>query len=153
MSIWSSNLQFVQNTLRLPIGLVSPLQNPSLMRTVPTPQMLMLRLRLLLATPVFLRSLFPGQSSWSWRAERRKDALWTSGRNLRTILDGKPYPVYIGDDLTKRRATLAFRARQLRWDGVIQDTWIMNSKIWAKDNRGRISQIYNEDDLKKLSSR
>ena len=68
-------------------------------------------------------------------------------------LDGRSYPVYIGDDLTKRRATLAFRARQLRRHGFIQDTWIMNSKICAKDNRGRISQIYIEDDLKKLSPR
>ena len=68
-------------------------------------------------------------------------------------LDGRSYSVYIGDDLTKRRATLGFRARQLRRDGFIHDMWIMNSKLWAKDFRGRISPIYIEDDLKKLSPR
>ena len=61
--------------------------------------------------------------------------------------------VYIEDDLIKRRATLAFRARKLRGEGLIQDTWVMNYKIWVKDNRGRITQIYVEDDLKKFNPR
>ena len=39
-----------------------PPPKPQLNEDGATPQMLMLRLRLLLATPVFLRSLFPGQS-------------------------------------------------------------------------------------------
>ena len=67
--------------------------------------------------------------------------------------DDNTYAVYIRDDLTKRRATLAFRARKLKGEKRIQDTWVMNCKVWAKDHRGRISQIYTEDDLKKFSPR
>ena len=74
-------------------------------------------------------------------------------KNNPYIQDNISYAVYIGDDLTKRRATLAFRARKLRGEGLIQDTWVMNCKIWVKDNRGRITQIYVEDDLKKFNPR
>ena len=74
-------------------------------------------------------------------------------KNNPYIQDNISYAVYIGDDLTKRRATLAFRARKLRGEGLIQDTWVTNCKIWVKDNRGRITQIYVEDDLKKFNPR
>ena len=73
--------------------------------------------------------------------------------NPYTLQDGTTAKVYIGDDLTKRRATLAFKARQLRNDGLIQDTWITNYKILVKNKHGRISQIYVEDDLKEFLRR
>ena len=147
MSIWSSNLKFVQKTLRLPIGLESPLQNTSLMRSVPTPQMLMLRLRLLLANPVFLRSFFLRQSSWSWQTGRRKGILWTSGRNIRTI----PLP-WMADQMQGNPDFRSY-AIQTGWNYPRYVDHELNCKIWAKDNRGRISQICSEGDLKKLSPR
>ena len=61
--------------------------------------------------------------------------------------------VYIGDDLTKRRANLAFQARQLRKNKLIYDTWVTNCKIVVKDNYNRISLIQSEEDIKKFKWR
>ena len=52
-----------------------------------------------------------------------------------------PYKVYFQDDLTARRAKLAFEARQLKRSGAISDTWIANSKIIIKDNYNHIRSI------------
>ena len=61
--------------------------------------------------------------------------------------------VYIGDDLTKRRANLAFQARQLRKNKLIYDTWVTNCKIVVKDNYNRISLIQSEEHIKKFKWR
>ena len=58
-----------------------------------------------------------------------------------------PYKVYFQDDLTARRAKLAFEARQLKRSGAISDTWIANSKIIIKDNYNHISSITYIDGL------
>ena len=90
-------------------------------------------------------------------SRRTKGRIMDDRSNLKdnpyTLQDGTTAKVYIGDDLTKRRATLAFKARQLRNDGLIQDTWITNCKILVKNKHGRISQIYVEDDLKEFLRR
>ena len=47
----------------------------------------------------------------------------------------EPQPIiYISDDLTKTRATLAFRAREAKGQRLITDTWIIDSKVMIKDN-------------------
>ena len=46
--------------------------------------------------------------------------------------DGHEYPVYIQDDLTKRRANLAFLARQSKRNRHIMDTWIAFSKGYGE---------------------
>ena len=52
--------------------------------------------------------------------------------------DDNSYAVHIGDDLTKRRATLAFPARKLKGEKLIQDTWVMNCKVlWFVQTRDR----------------
>ena len=58
-----------------------------------------------------------------------------------------PLPIYISDDLTPRRARLAKRARDCRNAKKLQDTWIFDGRIMAKDNRGRITEIKRESDL------
>ena len=58
--------------------------------------------------------------------------------------------IYIGDDLTKRRAKLAYQARTLRNDNLIKDTWISNCKILVKDNFNRITQVNYPHDLQKF---
>ena len=55
--------------------------------------------------------------------------------------------IYMSDDLTKRRATLAYRARMARRNKEIQETWVIDCKIMIKNNYGRISQISSEADL------
>ena len=64
--------------------------------------------------------------------------------------DGHEYPVCIQDDLTKRRANLAFLARQSKHNRHIMDTWIAFSKVMVKDNYGRITTISTDYDLPKL---
>ena len=66
--------------------------------------------------------------------------------------DGSEVPIYISDDLTKRRANLAFEARKLKRANHIQDTWITNCKIIVKDNYNRISLISSLQDLQKLNA-
>ena len=63
--------------------------------------------------------------------------------------EGREYPVFIQDDLTKHRAKQAFLARQSTKDGHIIDTWIAYSKVMIKDNYGRISTISTEYGLRK----
>ena len=66
----------------------------------------------------------------------------------------EPQPIiYISDDLTKTRATLAFRARESKQQHLIADTWIIDSKVMIKDNRSRIYHVKSEDELKKHQSR
>ena len=53
--------------------------------------------------------------------------------------DEGPLPaVYIADDLTKFRATLAHKARVAKRDKEILDTWVHDCKVLIKDNWSRI---------------
>ena len=62
-----------------------------------------------------------------------------------------PHEVFFSDDLTSKRAKLAFRARQLMRSKKIAETWVYDSKIFVKDNHGRISRpIRGEKDLLKF---
>ena len=54
------------------------------------------------------------------------------------------------DDLTSTRAKLAFKARQLKKAGKIEDTWVYDSKIFVKDRYSRVSPpIKGDKDLLK----
>ena len=66
--------------------------------------------------------------------------------------DGKTVNVYIQDNLTKRRANLAYRARQLKKDKNIFDTWVSFCKIIVKDNYNHISVINDTHDLLKYEN-
>ena len=61
-----------------------------------------------------------------------------------------PNPVFIEDDLTQRRAKLAFHARKLRRDRTITDTWVFDTKIMIKNRYGQISEVKSEADLERL---
>ena len=58
-----------------------------------------------------------------------------------------PQTIYIADDLTRNRAKIAFRARQLKWDGKLRDTWVFDCSIMIKDNTGKVSKVTSIDDL------
>ena len=49
--------------------------------------------------------------------------------------------IYIGDDLTKRHAKLAYQACTLRNDNLIKDIWFSNCKILVNDNCKRIMLV------------
>ena len=58
--------------------------------------------------------------------------------------------IYMADDLTKRRANLAFRAREAKRSKQINDTWVIDTKIMVKDCQNRIKQIFSIDELEKI---
>ena len=58
--------------------------------------------------------------------------------------------VYVADDLTKRRANLAFRAREAKRSKQISDTWVIDMKIMVKDCQNRIKQVFSIDELEKI---
>ena len=59
-------------------------------------------------------------------------------KNSKTSRNAK---ISISDYLTKRRANLAWQARQLKFGRLINDTWIYDFKILIKDKYGRITQV------------
>ena len=87
-------------------------------------------------------------------SRRTKAQVMRNKKNLKDnpfkAADGSCHSVYIADDLTKRRAQMAYQARQLKRAGLIQDTWTFDSKILVKDSRNRILPIMTENDLSKF---
>ena len=69
----------------------------------------------------------------------------SSRKDLKNI-DREIYPrsIYFHDDLTTKRAKLAYQARQLKRSGAILDTWVFDSKVMVKDNRSRVHNIHTQ---------
>ena len=63
---------------------------------------------------------------------------------------GHELRIYIQDDLTKRRAYLAFLARQLKRSDRISETWVSFGKNQIKDNHGRIKAINTLENIRKF---
>ena len=62
--------------------------------------------------------------------------------------DEGPLPaIYIADDLTKHRATLAYKARVAKREHLIADTWVHDGNILIKNKHSRIYQIRSHDEL------
>ena len=64
------------------------------------------------------------------------------------IADGRH--IYLADDLTKRRANLAFKAREAKRAQQLSDTWVIDTKIMVKDLHNRIKQISSIHDLEQI---
>ena len=69
------------------------------------------------------------------------------------VLPPLPHPIYFSDDLTKRRASLAYLARQSKLARHIRDTWVYDCKILIKDFQERIYTINDEKDLRNHEQR
>lgn len=61
-----------------------------------------------------------------------------------------PHPIYINEDLCRGRALLAFKARQIKHSGAINDTWTHDGFIMVKDNHNRIHKISRVAELMKF---
>ena len=57
------------------------------------------------------------------------------------------YPLYFQDDLTPRRAKLAYYVRKLKGNGKLSDAWVTETKIFAKDLHNKIHTIKSYSDL------
>ena len=66
--------------------------------------------------------------------------------------NGHKFKIYIQDDLTRRRANLAYLARQLKNSQHISDTWIAFGKVQIKDNHGHIKTMNSNEDIRKLET-
>ncbi|CAC5408798.1 unnamed protein product [Mytilus coruscus] len=49
--------------------------------------------------------------------------------------------IRVNEDLTKIRNTIAFKARQLRIEHYIRDTWTVNGKIFVEDNIEQVHKV------------
>ena len=47
--------------------------------------------------------------------------------------------VYLSEDLTRQRATLAWQARKAKRDGHILDTWVHDGKVLSKNKNGLVT--------------
>ena len=62
------------------------------------------------------------------------------------------YTVFINEDLTGRRATIAFKTRELKKQRKIQDCWTYSGRILVKDNDNNIHEISSDIDLKRFTN-
>ena len=55
--------------------------------------------------------------------------------------------VYINEDLTSKRASLAYKARSLKKENKINDCWTYTGKVFVKTNAGMIKEIQSAKDF------
>ena len=55
--------------------------------------------------------------------------------------------VYINEDLTSKRAALAYKARSLKKENKINDCWTYTGRVLVKTNAGMIKEIQSAKDL------
>ena len=85
---------------------------------------------------------------------KRKDLGTTPTDQLFEGIDWLPdnVSISVNDDLTKRRAILAYEARKAKRDDKIKDTWVSNGKIMIKLNNDDRKTIRNKDELDEFIS-
>ena len=88
----------------------------------------------------------PEQVIVKFASRRCKARVMEVKKNLKK-LHNLDFPLYIQDDLTPRRAKLAYQARQLKRNGKVSDTWVTENKIIVKDLRNKIHDIKSHSDL------
>ena len=85
----------------------------------------------------------PRQVLLKFSSRRAKDIVMRA----RGKLDSKVSKIWMTDDLTQRRSQLAFQARDRKKAGLLDDTWVFGSKIWAKFPDAVIREIRSLKDL------
>ena len=96
-------------------------------------------------------SLPPRMVIVKFLSRRTKTRVMDFRKELKNI-DKEKYqrPIYFQDDLTARRAKLAYQARQLKNTGKIVDTWVIDSKVMIKDKHYRIHHLRTEQDISQI---
>ena len=87
-------------------------------------------------------------------SERVRDSVYRARGSLKGHNDGKQQHarIFINEDLTARRATIAFKARELKKQRKIQDCWTHSGRILVKDNDNNIHEISSDIDLKRFTN-
>ena len=86
-----------------------------------------------------------------FRSERLRDTVYRARTKLKSHnLEQQPDArIFVNEDLTARRASLAFLARQAKKSKKITDSWTADGKILIKDLANNILQITSHKDLAK----
>ncbi|KAK7491816.1 hypothetical protein BaRGS_00016951 [Batillaria attramentaria] len=71
------------------------------------------------------KQLFP-ERSWHPRRTRQRPSSTTRAE--------PKIKIYLNDDLTKTRAEIASKARKMKSDGALQDTWVRDGVIFVRQN-------------------
>ena len=84
-------------------------------------------------------------------SDKARDAVYRARSGLKVYnSQNRDAPVFVNDDLTNRRAKLAFDCRKLKKEKKIADTWTYNGKVVVKDLTGKISEVGGPAALLKL---
>ena len=85
-----------------------------------------------------------------FKSERIRDQVFRARTKLKSHNnEHRDSRIVINEDLTARRASLAYSTRQLKKLGKINDCWTSDGKIIIKDLANKIAQITSESDLTK----
>ena len=80
--------------------------------------------------------------------ERTRDVVYRARFRLKDVNAKRPLEkIFINEDLTSTRASLAAEARSIKKAGKIQDTWTYNGNILIKNARSDIIQVREFADL------
>lgn len=60
--------------------------------------------------------------------------------------------IYLNEHLTPKRAQLAVSARKLKKDGIVQDTWTSDGKIFIKEVNGQVTVVTNRRQLDRVGA-
>ena len=76
-----------------------------------------------------------------------RDRVIRARTNLKDFNKDNDNPIYINEDLTKRKADLLYRARQFKKEKLILDTWTWDGLVRIKDNMRKVHVINTIEDL------
>ena len=79
--------------------------------------------------------------------ERTRDVVYRARFRLKDVNAKRPGEIFVNEDLTSTRASLAIYARLLKKAGKISDNWTYNGNILIKNARGEITQVRAVADL------
>ena len=87
-------------------------------------------------------------------SERVRDSVYRARTSLKGHNDGKRQQdrLFINEDLTAKRATIAFKARDLKKQKKILDCWTHSGRILVKDNNNAIHEISSDISLNRFTS-
>ena len=81
---------------------------------------------------------------------RYRQRVYSNRRNLKTSKEQHETPIFVNEDLTRKRSNLLWKARCLKRDKKIQDCWSSDGTILVKTNEHKIISIGNMVDLDKF---
>ena len=83
-----------------------------------------------------------------FRSEAVRDDVYRSRTKLKNHNQHhRDEQVYINEDLTSKRAALAYKARSLKKENKINDCWTYTGRVLVKTNTGMIKEIHSAKDL------